>query len=101
MNIKGLIYARYSTSVKINSIVKEASNKSLAADIDKVTCLSFSFPKKQKPSKPKPTSAINSKRRMVYGMSLTMTMTLSMLSAPVRNTLNVTPMVFCKNCSRK
>jgi len=48
MNIKALIYARYSTSVKIHSVIKDDSNKSLSSDIDKVHLLTFSFLKKQK-----------------------------------------------------
>lgn len=36
MNIKALVYARYSTSVKIHSVVKEDSNRSITADIEKV-----------------------------------------------------------------
>lgn len=36
MNIKALVYARYSTSVKIHTILKEEYNKSLSNDIDKV-----------------------------------------------------------------
>ena len=37
MNIKALVYARYSTSVKIHSVVKEESNRTIAADIEKVS----------------------------------------------------------------
>ena len=48
MNIKALIYARYSTSVKIHSVIKDDSNKSLSSDIDKVLPFPFSFLKKQK-----------------------------------------------------
>jgi hypothetical protein len=36
MNIKALVYARYSTSAKIHSVVKEESNRTIAADIEKV-----------------------------------------------------------------
>ena len=43
-----LIYARYSTSVKIHSIIKEDSNKSLGSDIDKVHLFTYSFLKKLK-----------------------------------------------------
>ncbi len=45
MNIKAIIYARYSTSVKIHSIVKD-DNKTLSGDIDKVTDLKYSFLKR-------------------------------------------------------
>jgi hypothetical protein len=46
MNIKALVYARYSTSVKIHAIVKEDSNKSLSSDLDKVRHYLLSFLRK-------------------------------------------------------
>lgn len=36
MSLKCLLYARYSSSIPINTIVKE-SNKELKTDLDKVT----------------------------------------------------------------
>ena len=44
MNIKALVYARYSTSVKIHSIIKEDSNRAISSDIEKVPLLPPSSP---------------------------------------------------------
>ena len=36
MNLKCLLYARYTSSIPINSIVKDTSSKDLKADLDRV-----------------------------------------------------------------
>lgn len=46
MNIKALVYSRYSTSVKIHTIIREESNQPLCKDIDKVNFILNSFHKK-------------------------------------------------------
>lgn len=49
MNIKCLVYARYSTSIPIYTYNKETSNKALSADVDKVTPHQLRSRKRSKP----------------------------------------------------
>lgn len=68
MNIKALVYARYSTSVKIHTIVKEDSNKSLSSDLDKVKNSLLSFLRKPEHLGPEQTSEISLKLLTACGM---------------------------------
>lgn len=86
MNIKALVYARYSTSVKIHTILKEDSNKSLSTDLDKVRDFLLSSLRKPEHSEQEPMNVISSRLLTVYGTSLTMIMIYAMLFVPKRIT---------------
>ena len=101
MNIKALVYARYSTSIKIHSIIKEDSNRSINSDIEKVSLCRLSSPWKSKLWGQGLIKEINSRLSMGFGLLLTMKMTYLMLSAPARNTLKGMPLECCKNWRKK
>lgn len=59
MNLKCLLYARYSSSIPINIITKDTSNKELKADLDRVSFPLLRCPPKSRLSSPKQANAIN------------------------------------------
>ena len=97
MNIKALVYARYSTSIKIHSIIKEDSNRSINSDIEKVSLCWFSSQWKSKLWGQGLIKEINSRLSMGFGLLLTIKMTYLMLSAPVRSIPKGMPLECFKN----
>ena len=59
MNLKCLLYARYSSSIPINIITKDTSNKELKADLDRVPFALSRCPPKSKHSSPNQANGIN------------------------------------------
>lgn len=66
MNIKCLHYARYSTSIPINTIILDSSNKALQTDVEKVITLTMQIAFKIKALKSKVGE--RDKLRTAYGV---------------------------------
>lgn len=101
MNLKCLLYARYSSSIPINIITKDTSNKELKADLDRVLLALPRCPPKSRHSSPNQANAINWEPHMEYGSSLMIKTISAMPSARPIPTPKDTPSPWFKNYGKK
>jgi len=102
MNIKCLLYARYTTSIPINVIVNDLTNRALSAEIDRVIRLSCRFPIKLRGWNRDRGRKINLERAMEYGMSrMMMIVMFHMRFAPARIIWKKMLINLLRSCRRK
>jgi hypothetical protein len=101
MNLKCLLYARYTSSIPINVIIKDTSCKELKGDLDRVYVFLWRCLRRSKPSNPKPAREINSERNMEFGSLCMMIMISAMPFAQLIHILRDMRLDWFKNCSKK
>ena len=100
MSLKCLLYARYSSSIPINTIIKDSS-KELKADLDRVLFLKLRCHPRLKPWKVKLVKDKNWELPMEFGLLLMMTMIYVMLFVLSSRIPKGMHLVLLKNCRKR